>query len=249
MTTGKIQSPPYPECRGSVISYPCYAEIKIDGEMNYYASIARSLVNKYGKTRGNCPITNELDGFTHNLIGELYCNDGKLGELYNLLSMKESHDLKFCVFDIVDDTLTYEDRREILWNELKETDHVKIVPTWYIEDAAELDALKQEVWDDGWEGLVIKQPTSKFKTGPNTWVKLKLKDRNNLEVVHIDPSQERMEVRHVTCVNTIVGVKLPNKYKPLIKPGDKVTIEHLGILPSGSLRNPNYVPKSRGGIL
>jgi hypothetical protein len=42
---------------------------------------------------------------------------------------------------------------------------------------------------------------------------------------------------------TIVGLKAPNRYKKHIKIGDKVTVEHQGVLASGSLRHPVLIPR------
>ena len=240
----------FPECRGSVQRFPCYAEIKLDGELNWYNN--GMLANKSGKTRKNCPITEELQAYTEDkvLIGELYYNGGKQGALYDLLRNHASDDLRYCVFDMITSG-TYEERRELLINTLVETEHVKIAPTWYVEDKEELDRIRDSVYANGFEGLVIKQPNGRYVTGPCEWIKLKKKDRSNFKIHYIDPNQERIEVS-VPVPNgqpRVVGVKVANKYKPRLNVYDTVTIEHQGILSAGGLRHPVYIPKEKGGVI
>jgi len=242
----------FPECRGSTITYPCYAEIKLDGELNWFNN--GKLYNKSGKTREKCPITDALDT-KHTLIGELYYGRGQLGQLYPLLSHQDSDDLNYCVFDVLTTTtppgLTYEERREILLNEVKESAHVSIVPTWYLEEKEQLDELKEEVWNEGFEGLVVKSPNSMYQTGPCKWVKIKKKDRNDYQVVYIDPSLERVEVlvQLPSVGYRRVGVKVVNRYKSRLKLHDSITVEHQGQLSAGGLRHPCYIPKEKGGTL
>ena len=248
MKISKQNPMPYPECRGSTITYPCYAELKLDGELNWYDS--GKLINKSGKTRTDCPITNELSNCKDILIGELYLNYGRSGELYEFLKHQKSDNLLYCVFDILLRDLSYEDRREHLLGTVKETDHVKIVPTWYIENKQELDELKQQLFNLNYEGLVVKRPQSRFRVGPLDWVKIKHKDQSDFTIKHVDPSQERAEVWVPTPGGgSIVGVKIANKYKPRLRPGHNITIEHQGILKDGGLRHPVYIPKEKGGVL
>ena len=44
----------------------------------------------------------------------------------------------------------------------------------------------------------------------------------------------------VVVGSKIVGCKLVNKYKPFVKIGDTVEIEHMGVLSGGGLRHPVY---------
>ena len=253
MKIGKAQAMGYPECRGSDVRYPCYAEVKIDGELNWY--FQGKLINKSGKTREDCPITSELLLNLKNdntlLIGELYYGTGKLGKLYDLLSNQQSHDLMYGVWD-VKMVGTYEERREWMIENITESEHVKIVPTWYIEEKEELDSLKQEVWGEGYEGLVVKHPNSPFLLGPCKWMKIKKKDRTDYQIALVDQHQERVEV--VVPIPSVgahrnVGVKVCNKYKPRLGVGAYITVEHQGVLSAGGLRHPVYIPKEKGGTL
>lgn len=252
MKIGKAQSMGYPECRGSDIRYPCYAEVKIDGELNWY--FQGKLINKSGKTREDCPITSELLLNLKNdnalLIGELYYGTGKLGKLYDLLSNQQSHDLMYGVWDVKMPG-TYEERREWMLENITESKHIKIVPTWYIEEKAELDSLKQEVWGEGYEGLVVKHPNSPFLLGPCKWMKIKKKDRTDYVIYKVDQSRERIEVSVPMPhgPNRVVGVKVCNKYKPRLGVGAYITVEHQGVLSAGGLRHPVYIPKEKGGVL
>jgi len=100
----------------------------------------------------------------------------------------------------------------------------------------------------GYEGIVVKNFGSPIVLGPCDWVKIKNKDQTDYEIVEIDQDKERIEVL-VPCFVPVgqgfihVGVKAPNRYKKYLKVGDKVTIEHQGVLDSGSLRHPVLIPK------
>ena len=78
-------------------------------------------------------------------------------------------------------------------------------------------------------------------------MKVKKKDTLDLEVVHIDPTLERIEVYFRDTANQMkavhVGVKCLNKDKHNLKIGDIVEISHMGVLSKGSLRHPVFLRK------
>jgi len=69
-------------------------------------------------------------------------------------------------------------------------------------------------------------------------VKMKKKDTNAYPVVLIDPVLDRIEV---DVCGVRVGCKCSSKGH--LKLNDRVLIQHLGVLPSGSLRNPIFKGK------
>lgn len=236
-TTDKIG---FPELRGSLagMRYPAIVEPKLDGELNKWMD--GYLVNKYGTKREW-----KLDVPSGTvLLGELIYKNGKAGELYELLKHKKDDDLKFVPFDLLSwgdkDTRGWklEDRRGTLLHQLRMGREL-VDMTYKVKDEESATISYEKIITEGYEGAVIKSLDSTYVEGPCSWVKLKKKDRNELLVVSIDKNKERMEVMHGT---TIVGVKLPSKYKKLIRVGQTVTIEHQGVLESGSLRHPVYIP-------
>lgn len=250
--------PPYPHIDGKDVRFPCYAEVKLDGEANIYAS--GCLISKAsGKIRTACPITNTLSKIVDKvtmLFGELHWEDGKAGALYDFLSHAKDDKLNFTIFDVYHPTLDgadYETRREWLisnilnnaiWKGQSRNVYgaVRVTRPMFIENLIELNELVKNNQQDEWEGLVTKNPKSILYSGglrssQTQWVKLKHKTTGDYQVINISTTQERMDIRvgHREC-----GVKLVNKYKPYVKVGDMVEIEHMGVLAAGGLRHPVF---------
>lgn len=228
-------------------------------------------VNKYGKTRSMFPaidtIATELTSAGVReaaFLAELYTDEGKLGALYDLLGRKEDDGLNINIWDaslirFIDNSeysdismrSTLIDRKEIIMHILpSQQTQLKIVMN---KDEAE--AHFKEITAQGYEGVVIKQLDSPLIMGPCPWVKMKYKDRSDYSVLIIDPVKERIEVGvpDATTVDPItgaikptlinVGVKVMNAQKQTLNLGDRVTIEHQGVLDSGSLRHPVFIGK------
>jgi len=257
---------PFPQLRGSLagLRYPALAEIKYDGEFNYLhydRATVPYLINKYGTKRTDFPMLDDIrdaldktvsdTGDTvksATLVCEAYWGKGKLGALYDLLSHKADDALQLRIFDIVEVNgcnLTTDQlvtRKELIHN-IGVGNFLGIC--WVVEDKDDVDARFKQTVDLGYEGIVVKDLHSKFINGPCSWVKVKYKDRNDLKVVTVDLTKERIEVEmpNASILVTIVGVKAPFRYKKHIKAGDTVTIEHQGVLPSGSLRHPVLIAR------
>lgn len=217
-----------PELRGSIeaIQYPCYVEIKRDGEY--------------------C-VRNIAD---NTFVGELCYKDGKFGDLYKLLSNKKkledivfwAHDcVQFKGLDIRNEPLTL--RREAL-NSLEciYSDNFRINKPLLAMNRGDVDTLFKFFTDSGFEGIVVKNTQSRFIEGPCGWVKLKKKDQNEYIVSFIDPVRERIEVSIPQPDGYVVkcGVKVVNTQKNMLTIGELVKIEHQGVLEGGSLRHPVY---------
>lgn len=266
MKTTKAGKPvPYPECRGSVdhLSYPAFAEIKFDGEytvIHWHRDLACLAMNKNGKCREDFCDLNEIkarlersEATSATLMAELYYSDGHSGRLYDLLSNKENDDLHLAVFDCVGLNGThignqpFIERREVLHELL--SDSLFMPEGRIVNNRNELDEFFSLKCVQGYEGIVAKNLDSTVVMGPCSWAKMKYKDRSDYSVIQIDNGKERIEVavtgrntsNQITVTN--VGVKAPNKYKKHISLGDSVTIEHQGVLPSGSLRHPVLIPR------
>jgi len=258
--------PSYPKIVGNEanISYPCYAEIKLDGEANVYYN--ESLTSKAsGKIRRDFPVVRTLSWIMHEiglpnamLFGELFWGEGKAGALYDFLSHQKDDNLRFCIFDIYDPTLDgkgYEERREAMISILDskayaDQDKVLMTKPHYLEVPNDLLALIASNKLQGWEGLVVKNKDSVLYANGSMimnqtgWVKIKHKATGDYVVSHIDPIQERMDVN----VNgRLVGCKLVNKYRPFVHVGDVVEITHMGILSNQGLRHPSFTGKIVSG--
>jgi hypothetical protein len=236
----------WPEMQGEdrlpFVKYPAFVELKLDGELNVFHK--GFLINKNQKYRYDCPITKILSWLSddYTLWGELYYGPGKNGDLYKLLSNKESDELHYSIFDITGPHIghkPYMERRERLL-ELQASNwypHVHVINTLVAEDRQQLDSYLDVYTRAGYEGIVIKNGDEPFKTGPCNWIKIKPIQTIDCEIIMIDPVKERMEVAHL---NRPVGVKLNNKYRHLVKVGNVIEIEHRGILSGNGLRHPNF---------
>jgi ATP-dependent DNA ligase len=269
MKTSKISiKPPCPELRGNLagMKYPAIAEIKSDGEFCFIHVDPTECftVNKYGTVRQEFNKLVDIAQYvlgagkhmSATFLGELCINDGKAGELYTLLSNKKNDALQLYVFDIIEldkKDLRNEDlitRKEIL-NEVLGGLKSTISPVVMVYNDIQVKAHFEYAVDKKWEGIVVKSLTGKLLLGPIDWVKIKAKDQTDYKVHLVDTTQERIEVevplpgiQTATGLNyVVVGCKAPNKYKQHIKVGDLVTIEHQGILSSGSLRHPVLIAK------
>lgn len=253
----------FPQIRGSLsgVKFPAFAEIKYDGEFNYicYENDDIFTINKYGKIRRDFPRLRILEKRLRAndvkeaiFLCEIFWGLGQLGSLYDLLKYKEDDRVRFKIFDIIE--LNHCSLRKQPLIARKEVIQAVGAGRWLakcfvIDDSDEAEQVFKEFVDKGYEGIVVKSLESKFQQGPCDWVKMKFKDQSEYHVIAIDPTQERIEVVVMSMgeLNQIryihVGVKAPNKYKKHIKLMDSVTIEHQGILPSGSLRHPVLVPK------
>ena len=246
--------PNFPSLRGTIdsIKFPCFLEPKIDGEAEYYSHTNNHLINKYGTVRSDFRITDLLSGVDKDLFCELYVNNGKNGDLYELLKHKHSEPhLKLMILDVVMPGDSVERKEWILENIAPVRDILMINQTRLCINRDEILKHTQDLMNEGYEGVVLKNMDSRFTPNTCSWVKIKNKDRNNYAVSHIDPTLDRIEVLVQTPgVNMIVGLKATGKQKQGIQTGDMVEVEHQGILPSGSLRHPVLIGKvqNQGGI-
>jgi len=111
-----------------------------------------------------------------------------------------------------------------------------------IHSKQEALAYFEHITSQGYEGIVLKSCDSIFIHGSCPWVKLKYKDQTDYPVSLIDPTKQRIKILNVS---TAVGVKVADKDKANLKIGDLVTIEHQGVLVSGSLRHPVFKGKAK----
>jgi ATP-dependent DNA ligase len=243
MLISKGKAPQLPELRGKLetLRYPAYVEPKIDGEPNWFVNDKGTchLINKSGKIRLSCPITEELRHIEHRLLGELCWGDGKAGSLYELLKHQTDDRLKFMVFD-VDLPRSYIQRHRWLQQHVNTTNHVNVIQNYLAYTKVNVMYFYNYLVNNGYEGAVVKSHDSRLIVGPCPWIKIKKKETLDLKVVQISTTQERIEV---LCGEKRVGAKCLDKYKKNLKVGDIVEIEHQGVLDGGGLRHPVFIRK------
>ena len=236
----------------SALKYPAWVDLKFDGEYTWAVKDVTGkvfLLNKYGLERWDCEATEGLESLvagTFVMVGELYCDDGKLGKLYDLLGRKKDNGLNFTPFDIIElngqnmTTLPLIDRLEAL--AFLVGDYRS--PGGIADDVAQARQIVDAWIKDGYEGGVIKELDNPLAFGPSRWAKIKMKDQSDYPLHSIDAVKERIEINNG---GVIVGCKCCNKDKQVLIQVDQSTtknvmikIEHQGVLKSGSLRHPVY---------
>jgi len=248
----------FPELRGNIdhIRYPCFVELKYDGEFNValISPLGKHslLINKSGKARMDFPIIDDLRSMIDRaeLVGELYVMSGKQGEFYDLQKNFKPEELRFVVFDILEyngeNTKEWPliERKELLAEVITKTAHVRVMPVRIASNKAELLRIIDTAYNAEYEGVVVKNMDGRYITGPCSWVKIKRKDENIYSVSHIDEALERIEVMvGGPMVARPVGLKVSHDLKKTLKIGDLVRVEHQGILSKGGLRHPIFKGK------
>lgn len=213
-------------------------------------------VNKYGTVRCDFPALERIRdavlerNMTATFLAELHSGKGLAGALYQLLEEKTTDAVNLCCYDILQfDRQDVRDmhlitRKEVLSDILPQPLISKCV---LVNNEQEAKLVFDGMVEQGYEGAVIKSLDSNLMFGPCSWAKMKHKDQSDYEVIYIDPNQERIEIKVLiprpgSAVS--VGVKAVNKYKKHINVGELVTVEHQGVLSSGSLRHPVLIPKT-----
>ena len=185
-----------PEIRGTrgTITFPCFGDVKKDGEFNY-ARIEggeTELINKpkYGRHRFDMPINDELSRLPISralIVGELCQGQGT--SVYDFLRAKLSDELRFFAFDIWE--LDGEDlrncpqheRRQILSGLIKPSEYVEVINSKILQSIEELQSWFLETIAEGNEGLVVKNYNSVITRKMTSWAKVKKKACADLVVL------------------------------------------------------------------
>ena len=176
------------------IKFPCYASLKLDGELTYIIKKGEKVFSvnkpKYGRWRLEYPALEEFkflnmpDGI---YLAELYWNEGRTKQdFYDFLKNKTSDELKLAIWGILQQyERTDFTAREVynylsyLNNECKNFKYLSVAPQWFVANKGELEELVEEyIVKKGFEGLVVKREDAVWIDGVSIkWVKIKLKDR------------------------------------------------------------------------
>jgi len=186
---------PVQKYRGKIehIHYPCYASLKLDGELTYIIKKGEKILSvnkaKYGRWRFDYPALNEfaqLDLEDGIYLAELFWNEGRTKEdFYGFLSRRESDELNLGLWGVLEtkskkDFITEETYRFLssLKNKVKEFKHLIIVPFWFVKSVEELSCLAKQILSEGWEGLVVRNVNAIYREGQSiNWIKIKRKER------------------------------------------------------------------------
>ncbi len=136
------------------------------------------------------------------LDGELIVNEGRQIDRSGVCGIQNSAihgtpitrtDVNFVIFDVID-TLSDLTERKFMLNQLFssfEQKNVKIVEHKVINDLDEVIDIFNELTDNGFEGIIIKLPYSKYILGKRCadWIKMKIKDDIDMKVMGVKYGQ------------------------------------------------------------
>jgi ATP-dependent DNA ligase len=179
------------------VEFPVYVQPKLNGMRMLFDG-------EVGFSRGNKEIIPEViqhlkfdtGGFM--LDGELMLPDNVLLQ-ESMKAIKKhrpglSDTLLYHVYDIVDDTLTFEERMTIVQKMAEYSPdlmtmyamNVKVVPTYKANDEAEVLMWHKHFTKLGFEGTMIRNPNMTYEIGKRSYSLLKLKDFVDAEYQIVD---------------------------------------------------------------
>jgi len=212
---------PFMEIEGEHIPFPCIAEVKLDGEFQYVVKKQGQiyLVNKkeHGRIRTDMPVTNSIDIPDDSvLLAELVYGAGT--NFYDFLSHKLDPDLNLAVFGCLKydgqeiwKTNDYLAARKLLESQTFYNKKVSLVPKAICRNQQELDSFYNLVVGKGYEGIVIKDPLSKYIDGQTgRWAKRKFMADNDFVILGYQSGTKRAK-----NLSILVGHQVDGRLKRL----------------------------------
>jgi ATP-dependent DNA ligase len=205
--------------RGDSVAFPHVLEPKADGEFQYLINVEGQtyLVNKreHGRIRKDMPVTNitipENSVFTAELVSGAGTN------FYDFLRQKLSPDNNLIVFgclryqgEDIWKTHNYVDTRRLLEQQTFYNEKVALVPRFIANNQAELDKYYQGIVGQGYEGIVIKNPLSRYVDGATyDWVKRKYQADNDFAICGFQTNTKQVKTLSILVGHMLNGVITP----------------------------------------
>ena len=182
------------EDRLSKIEYPVFVQPKLDG-CRAITDRGR-MISRTGKEFfGLNHITKMLKSIPFVLDGELYSSFISFEEIISRVRKsktvhKDVEVIKYCVYDIVDEEMTFQERLnalKTLFADYKPDSGVSIefVETYTADSEEEVYNLHNKFVEEGYEGAIVRTPDGKYKVNgrSNDLLKLKSFDDNEFQVI------------------------------------------------------------------
>jgi len=153
-------------------------------------------------------------------------------------------DMKFMVFDYLpsknDAHLHFEERYELLKQNIKENSVIKIVPHYLCLGSKHLLEERDRVYERGGEGLIIRKPNTCYTAGRSDAV-LKVRKQLDCEVKFLDKSATGVSYDCMLPNGILRKVKCGmSDYNHPPEHGSVITVNHFGFLPNGTLKFPDF---------
>jgi DNA ligase-1 len=181
---------------GMALSWPKYASVKLDGIRA--SGQQDTLITNSGKEIPNKELIAKFAPLVQGLDGELIYGEANHALVYNrtnsavMTKNKPSADgVVFYVFDTLDTTSTFESRLE-QQKLLAQHPSIVVLTQHLIHSLPELDSFYENCLDEGFEGVILRNPKALYKQGRSTLLSqdlLKLKPFKDSEAVVLEVQQ------------------------------------------------------------
>lgn len=216
---------PFMEIEGEGFTFPCRAEIKLDGEFSYVIKKEGKLylANKreHGRMRSEMPVLNEIEDKIPDdsvFLAELVWGGGK--DFYDFARHKLDPDCGLGFFSCLRfaghqlwNNLTYTATRDFLEQQKFYTPNAVLIPSVIVADQQELDDLYETIVAGGYEGLVAKTPESKYINGVTyEWTKRKFETEGDFVIIGFQSGSKRAKTLSVLIGHRVNGEIVPLSY-------------------------------------
>jgi len=193
------------------ITFPGYAQRKYDGVRSMGSkAIIRSRRGKIFDTlshiKEDMPTLNpewELDG-------ELHHDSKSLQQIVSMVKRDQpaNKEIKLRVYDMIIPNMPYHRRKKIL-ESLELGPSIELVETFRVNNYQELDDLYQQFLDEGYEGLMWRDPQGLYETGKRSWGLIKVKPffEEEFEIVGAEEATGRDRGTAVFILKTKDGIE------------------------------------------
>jgi len=187
----------------TLTTYPVLCTPKLDGircVVRGGVPLSRTL-----KPIRNNHVRKMFSGCPDNLDGELLVEGKTFNEIQSLLmTIEGTPDFAYHVFDIIDPKADYQDRMELLESIELPSFCVKVLPV-VVENESELLLQEEKCLNQGYEGLMIRDPDGPYKYGRSTqkqgWL-CKLKRFSDAEAVIVGFEELQHNMNTLTTSKT-----------------------------------------------
>jgi DNA ligase-1 len=195
----------------SKIKYPCYAQPKLDG-MRGLGKKGKGIKSRKGKAITTLShIEAEIDqlgyaDFMETLDGEIYAHGLTFQENMKIIKKYvsgETEKVKYHVYDMVLPNLDFASRYTFLRKLVADCKTIELVPTYKLNNEAELKTLHQKFISEGYEGTIVRHSDAGYAINKRDSQLLKYKDFIDItcEIIDIVPSEKRPEQGVCVCLH------------------------------------------------